>query len=95
MQIFVDDPVFVTRGTQELRAWRTGALLLFWCVLGFNFNWRKAHRGSSVPWIGAQVTLKKHNGKWGTLTELMPTKVKEMRGNVDKLFKAKGMVDIK
>ena len=47
-----------------------------------------------MPWIGAQVTFKKQNGKWSTLTELMPAKVKDMQGNVDKLFKAKGMVDI-
>ena len=41
------------------------------------------------------MTSRKQDGKWSTLTELMPAKVKDMRGNVDKLFKAEGMVDIK
>ena len=60
-----------TRQSSHVGRRNTWALLLFLCVLGFTFNWRKAHRGSSVPWIGAQVTLKRQNGKWGTLTELM------------------------
>ena len=55
MQVFVDDPAIVTRGSPATRSWLLGTLLLFWTVLGFAFNWAKAHRGASVPWIGAHI----------------------------------------
>ena len=95
LQIFVDDPAIVTQGTPEIRHWRFGVLLLFWSVLGFRFNWPKAHRGHTVPWIGAQVTVKTQDHVAGVLAELNPKKFCEIKGCVNKLRKAKGMVDLK
>ena len=77
------------------RSWLIGALLLFWNVLGFDFNWSKAHRGVSVPWIGAQITIRKADEKWGMLTTLQGKKLKEMQQLVLALHRAKGMVDVK
>ena len=90
LQIFVDDPAIVVQGTPEVRLWRLGVLLLFWSVLGFKFNWPKAHRGQTVPWIGAQITIETRDRVQGALSTLGPKKFAEMRGTVEKLRKAKG-----
>ena len=92
LQIFVDDPAIATRGTPEVRAWNLGILLLFWAVLGFRFNWPKAHRGQTVPWIGAQLSIENRSGIRGVLATLGPKKMAEMMDTIDSLRKAKGLV---
>ena len=44
-------------------------------------------------WIGAQVSVERRSGTPGVLTTLAPKKFEEMRGNVLKLRRAKGMVN--
>jgi hypothetical protein len=95
IQIFVDDPAIVVRGRPEERAWLLGILLLFWAVLGFKFNWAKAHRGQSAPWIGAQVSVERRDKIIGVLATLAPKKYEELLTNVETLRRAKGMVNLK
>ena len=86
LQIFVDDPAHVGR--------RNSSVVV---LVRSRFHSQLAQ---SASWLlcaldrCAQVTLKEQNGKWGTLTELVPAKVQDTQGNVDQLFKTKGMVDI-
>ena len=93
-QLCADDPAIATRGTPAERAWFLGSLLLFWRVLGFTFNWRKAHRGQTVQWIGAQISVEKREGSFGVLATFAPKKFQELRANVDALHKAIGMVKL-
>jgi hypothetical protein len=51
IQCYVDDPALAVRGTPGQRSWLMGSALLFWVVLGFNFNGSKGARGQEVPWI--------------------------------------------
>ena len=57
MEIYVDDPVYVAKGTLKQVA-RTFARALLWCmVVGLPIAWAKAEGGSQVRWIGAAVTF--------------------------------------
>jgi len=94
LQIFVDDPAIVTKGTSEERAWLLGVLLLFWAALGFKFNWAKASRGQTVNWIGAKVAVERRDGVPGVFATLAPKKFEELRANVANLKSAKGLVNI-
>ena len=94
VQVFVDDPAITIRGPPGTRSWLLACLLLFWSCLGFVFNWSKARRGCSVPWIGAQLSLEQRSGSWGVLATLAPSKAQELLANVEALHGAKGMVDI-
>ena len=94
LQVFVDDPAVAVRGSRSTRSWLIGALLLLWTTMGFRFNWGKAHRGTSVPWIGAQISVEKRRGLWGVLAELQGRKLNEMKQNLDFLHNTKGMINI-
>ena len=48
LQIHVDDPVWIVRGTPEERRRATVALLLFWQAFGFPFSWGKGQKGPEV-----------------------------------------------
>ena len=101
IQCFVDDPAIVVRGTQFQRRRLTGMLLLFWLVLGLRISWGKGVRENKVPWIGASVRLSSRthgNGTrhfFGVLVKLLPEKFEELRGQVQDIHVAKGLIPIK
>ena len=104
IQCFVDDPAIVVRGNARTRSHLLGMLILFWSVLGLKLSFGKGTRGSSVPWIGATVSVS--NREWqprcgkavsipGVLVQLQEEKFKEVCKNVDTLHLAKGTVNLK
>ena len=57
IQLYVDDPLTVWRGTPgQIRTMKT-VCLLWWIALGLEVAWAKVQHGTSVKWIGAQVTV--------------------------------------
>lgn len=57
IQCYVDDPAVAVRGTAKERKHLLAMLLLFWGVLGLDLSFGKGTRGSTVPWIGATISL--------------------------------------
>ena len=58
MQIYVDDPALVTRGTRSQRTWTFARTLLYWAALGARIALHKIERGHTVKWIGAVYSVK-------------------------------------
>ena len=57
LQCYVDDPVLMLTGSDELRTKLLVRVLLLWLLCGLRISWKKVQRGSSVEWIGAQVAV--------------------------------------
>ena len=57
IQVYVDDPCTVWRGTPAVRSWNKVILLLWWLVVGPAISWKKLQIGRQVKWIGVQVQL--------------------------------------
>ena len=57
IQVYVDDPWTIWRGTPERRDRNKAVLLAWWLVLGPPISWRKVQVGRKVTWIGATVSL--------------------------------------
>ncbi|CAK0883204.1 unnamed protein product, partial [Prorocentrum cordatum] len=101
IQCFVDDPAICTRGPPHQRKRLLGALLLFWAALGFRLNWKKAIRGQTVPWIGAQLELQRRwrrkcrRHAWGIQVTLAPKKFREIVEAVDAIHRSTGVVHVK
>ena len=57
LHIYVDDPVYVARGTTEQRALALSTALLWATVAGFPLAWHKSDGGASLTWIGATITI--------------------------------------
>ena len=55
-EIFVDDPLMAAAGTEERRDIIFTIALLFMQATGFPLAWGKGVLGTSVTWIGAQLT---------------------------------------
>ena len=63
IEIYVDDPLTVWRGTREqIRVMKT-VLLLWWITLGLEVSWAKVQHGRKVKWIGAMVEVGKGKAK--------------------------------
>ena len=60
LQVYVDDPWTVWRGSPERRRHLRGILLLWWIALGPPLSWKKAQLGNTVKWIGVEVSI--HGG---------------------------------
>jgi len=55
---FVDDPVIVAVAKEKReRSWIVVRSLVFWLSLGLKLSWSKAQRGTSLVWIGFELTL--------------------------------------
>jgi len=54
---FMDDPLLVVAGTRPERVSKALQALLLWRALGARVAWRKGNFGSSVQWIGGQLSL--------------------------------------
>ena len=57
IQVYVDDPWTVWRGSDEARARNLGLLLLWWRVLGPPISWKKIQVGKEVKWIGVHIHI--------------------------------------
>jgi len=105
LQCYVDDPASAVRGSAATRDRLIAILLLLWCAMGFGLSWEKGARGSSVPWIGATFTLGHHahpvpDGRGyrdfpGVAVTVQHMKFEELRTEVDKIHRAKGLIPVK
>ena len=57
LQVYVDDPIYAAAGPPALVARLFAVALLWACVAGFPLSWKKTEGGTSLRWIGAQVTV--------------------------------------
>ena len=57
LQVYVDDPWSIWRGSPEARRHNRAVLLLWWLVLGPPLSWSKVQLGRQVKWIGVVVRL--------------------------------------
>ena len=58
MQIYVDDPALVARGSRAQRTWTFARTLLYWAALGAKIALHKVERGHQVKWIGAVYAIR-------------------------------------
>ena len=57
VQIYVDDPAFVLRGSFEAAVEQLTNALLWTAVVGFPIKLQKAVGGTAIQWVGAQISL--------------------------------------
>ena len=55
---YVDDPLTVVRGTETRRNNLVACLVLLFTALGFPLSFRKGSRGTSVDWIGLNLSVR-------------------------------------
>ena len=76
---YVDDPLTVVRGTETRRNYLVACLVLLFTALGFPLSFRKGSRGTSVDWIGFNLSVRPRVVQL-TITE---ARVKELRDLAD------------
>ena len=76
---YVDDPLTVVRGTESRRNHLVACLVLLFTALGFPLSFRKGSRGTSVDWIGLNLSVRPRVVHL-TITE---ARVKELRDLAD------------
>ena len=57
LQVYVDDPWCIWRGSAAQRRRNRAVLLLWWAILGPPISWRKMQIGVRIKWIGVLVVL--------------------------------------
>ena len=57
IEIYVDDPLTIWRGTRSRIRLLKVRLLLWWMILGPEISWKKVQHGDLVKWIGANVQV--------------------------------------
>ena len=57
LQVFVDGPLFVARGTPAVRLRELAAPLAWISAVGFALAWHKAAVGAQLVWIGAPLRI--------------------------------------
>ena len=57
VEVYVDDPLLTAAGSLRSRTFTFTKMLLALAVLGFPLAWSKASIGTSVVWIGAQLSV--------------------------------------
>ena len=83
LEIYVDDPFAIARGTPQRRRIIFGKLTAAWLVMGLPLAFRKAVRGMDVPWIGVQFIIQS-----GQVVATIPAeKLSEVRGMTQDLAK--------
>ena len=55
---YVDDPLTLVRGTETRRNNLVACLVLLFTALGFPLSFRKGSRGTSVDWIGLNLSVR-------------------------------------
>ena len=81
MEIYVDDPILVAAGSLEDRTTIFAVAALALAALGFPLSWGKAALGSTVTWIGAQLSWVPE----GVKVEVPEAKLKEILENIGEL----------
>ena len=59
---YEDDPLTVVRGTETRRNNLVACLVLLFTALGFRLSFRKGSRGTSVDWIGLNLSVRPSGG---------------------------------
>jgi len=59
VNVYVDDPIIVTRGSAEYRRCTITKVLLVWIVLRFAIAWAEAQHGLKVVWTSAKFEMTK------------------------------------
>ena len=57
LQVFVDDPIIVAKGTSEEIKRMVDLTLIWWSVLGLRIAWNKGTFGEHGEWIGAEIAV--------------------------------------
>ena len=83
LQVFVDDPLLVARGTQQQLANIYTMVLLWWMILGLQIAWHKGTMGAEVEWIGARISVD-NTSSTVTLT-VTPEKLEDWRRLAEEL----------
>ena len=56
LQVYVDDPWLALRGDRQTRDRHIAMVILAWRIMGVRLAFKKAHRGFSMDWIGANIS---------------------------------------
>ena len=83
MQVYVDDPVLVVRGSRKVRREQVAILMLAWSVLGIALAVRKGQLGPRVDWIGFTFTLRRR----AIVVSILACRLQEIRQLTDELAK--------
>ena len=85
VEVFVDDPAIVARGSSETEcSRRMTVLLLWWMVLGLRLSWKKMEFGSQIHWIGTSISIVDRRRVKVELTETFCDKVKKANQEIMK-----------
>ena len=57
LQLYLDDPLWVLRGSRKHRNWLISMLCLVLAALGIKMSWPKCKRGRALVWIGVQFRI--------------------------------------
>ena len=91
---FVDDPLIVSMASSERQ--HTKQFLYYavtWLCPGLQISWSKTSRGTSLQWIGFQLSILQDEG--GSLqVELAPSKATKLVATFEELEECKGMVPL-
>lgn len=83
LQVFVDDPLVVARGSEQQLANIFNIVLLWWLVLGLKVAWHKGTIGQKVEWIGAKLETNDQDSH--VRVSVTPTKLAERRAMLEDL----------
>lgn len=77
LQVFVDDPLVVARGTTFQLADIFNTILMWWMSLGLKTAWKKGSTSPTAEWIGAKLTI--DNTKLTVTVSVTAAKLNEWR----------------
>ena len=87
-ETYVDDPLLAVRGSKQERARRLLITLVFWSVLGARLALHKLHRGTTVPWIGAELQVT----RGGVRVQLDKARTESLLAKVEEALRGRGLV---
>ena len=90
MQVYVDDPVLVVRGSRRGRREQVALLMLAWSVLGIGLAVRKGQLGPRVDWIGFTFTIRPR----AVIAAILASRLQEVRQLTEEIARA-NVVSIK
>ena len=91
LQLYVDDPTLVVRGTPSQREASFDVVVLLWMALGIPLSWKKGERHdnrSPHRWIGIEYQLTEA----GTIMRLPPKYVEDLLVLLEPLCRSQGTV---
>ena len=87
-ETYVDDPLLAVRGSKQERARRLLITLVFWSALGARLALHKLHRGTTVPWIGAELQVT----RGGVRVQLDKARTESLLAKVEEALGGRGLV---